>query len=286
MWRTWLNGEHPIAERRDTENLSASVWTRSQRRLPMPKKIKPETTLNDSHQTAMFRAQESAHRAAPRDRSQAIHRILRVVISYGVAAGCLAWVFHDLDFHALLKSLRQVDWWYLLPAVLLVLSVYFIAGWEWQILLRPAARISIPRTTQAVFAGRFANDVLPVHVGYVVRLFLISRWTGAKIAAIAPSLMVERLLDGFWLALGIGVTAIFFPLPGRIAEVAEIWAGIITFGIVATGFILFRKPKSNSSSPPGILRWRWLRISAGRSRSRFARSDVRGSCLRPLGYRF
>lgn len=181
-------------------------------------------------------------------------KVLAGILSYGVAAGCLYWVFHDLNFGHLLHSFSEVNWWWIPVAVVFVLLVYVLAGWEWQILLRPAGRLSVLQTTQAVFAGRLANDVLPVHVGYVIRIYLVSRWGNIEVASVAPSLLVERLFDGFWLSLGIGLAAIFFPFPAKIAIVAKIWVAIIVFGLVAGVFIVLRSPKS-AEGPNRHNRW-------------------------------
>lgn len=170
-------------------------------------------------------------------------KALAVIVSYGVAAACLFWVFHNLNFRQLLHSFTGVIWWWVPVAMLFDLLVYFVAGWEWQILLRRAGRLPVVQSTQAVFAGRFANDVLPVHVGYLIRIYLVSRWTGASAASVAPSLAIERLFDGFWLALGIGLAAVFLPLPHKIAVAAELWTGIIVFGVITGAIIVFRKPK-------------------------------------------
>jgi hypothetical protein len=183
---------------------------------------------------------------------------VRWIISYGIAAVCLYWVFHDLDLHELLQPLRKVHWWMIAPAVLLNLLVYVCGAWVWQLLLRPVGKVSLARAIQAVFAGRFANDVLPVHVGYVVRLFLMSQWLQTKFTSVVPSLLVERLLDGIWLALGIEIAAIFFPLPPNISRLAEIWAGIIVFGLIAGGWIVCRKRKASTKTPTGLNRLSWI----------------------------
>ena len=185
-------------------------------------------------------------------------KLLPAILSYGVAAACLYWVFHDLDFRGLFHSFAGVNWWWIPPAILFDLLVYVVAGWEWQLLLRPAGRVSLVQTTQAIFAGRFANDVLPIHVGYVIRIFLVSRWARASAASVAPSLLVERLFDGLWLALGIGLAAIFFPLPRPIAVTGRIWIGIIVFGMAVGAMILFRRPKSQQrTAGHKIARSKW-----------------------------
>lgn len=186
-------------------------------------------------------------------------RTLAGIVSYSIAGACLYWVFHDLNFRELLHSFTGVNWWWLPAAVVSILLVYVVAGWQWQVLLRPAARVSVRETTQAVFAGRFANDVLPVHVGYLIRIYLVSRCAQISAMAVAPSLLVERLFDGFWLALGIGLAAIFLPLPPRIGMMAEIWTGIIVFGLVAGALIVLRKPKPERNLSPRNSRPKWLR---------------------------
>lgn len=183
---------------------------------------------------------------------------VRGIVSYAIAAACLYWVFHDVNLHELLQPLHEVRWWMIAPAVVLDLLVYVCGAWAWQLLLRPVGKVSIWQATQAVYAGRFANDVLPVHVGYVVRVFLVSKWLQKKITSVVPSLLVERLLDGIWLALGIGIAAIFFPLPPRISHVAELWAGIIVFGLFAGVWIVFRNRSTSNQSAHGIYRWKWV----------------------------
>jgi uncharacterized protein (TIRG00374 family) len=185
--------------------------------------------------------------------------IFRVLVSYGIAAGCLYWVFHDVNLRDLLQPLREVRWWMIAPSIVLDLLVYVCGAWAWQILLRPIGRVSIARATQAVFAGRFANDVLPVHAGYVVRIYLMSRWLKVKFTSVIPSLLVERLLDGIWLALGIGIAAIFFPLPKNISRIAQVWAGIIVFGLAVGGWIVLRSRSATQDRARGFYNLGWIR---------------------------
>lgn len=179
------------------------------------------------------------------------------LLSYGIAAACLYWVFHDISVPELLRSIAGIDWWWVPLAAVLDVSVYFCTAWEWQLLLRPITRLSFAKTLQAVFAGRFANDVLPVHAGYIIRVYLASRWSGCGIAGVVPSLLIERLFDALWLALGIGLTTLFFPLPEDLARAGEILGGLIVLGTVVVMWTIFRKKKAAASPGKGILsRWK------------------------------
>jgi uncharacterized protein (TIRG00374 family) len=185
---------------------------------------------------------------------------LWLCVSYGIGAACLYWVFHDVRFSELVRSIAAIQWWWLAPAVVLDLLVYVCAAWEWQILLRPIGRISLGKTAQAMFAGRFANDLLPVHAGYVIRLYLVARWLGRRIAEVVPSLLVERFFDTLWLALAIGLTSFFFPLPQNLARTGEIMGGLIVFGVAVIAWLILRhrKPRPDHDLHDGP-RWKLLR---------------------------
>ncbi len=175
-------------------------------------------------------------------------------VSYSVAGVCLYLVFRDIKFRELLESTSHIEWVWLLPAVLFDLLAYVSVGWQWQMALRPVGALPLSKLAQAVFAGRFANDVLPVHVGYVIRVYLVSRWLGTPIARVIPSLLVERICEAFWLALGIGVTAGFIRLPPEVVRTGEILGGVIGVGALAVLILTRREQRRRhrqESSWPG-----------------------------------
>jgi uncharacterized protein (TIRG00374 family) len=185
-------------------------------------------------------------------------RTLEGLVSYTVCAACLFWLFHDLPLERLVHCLAAVNGWLLAPAILLPLAAYLCVAWEWQLLLRPLGKLPFWRSAQAVFAGRFANDALPVHVGYFVRAFLASRWMGVSLAAIVPSLIVERLWDGFWLAVATGLLSLLLPLPPQVARARDVLATTVLAGVAATAavIVLFRRqmvdPPATEPSRPGF----------------------------------
>lgn len=115
-----------------------------------------------------------------------------------------------------IRSMREVQWAWMLPCAALSVIAYLLVAWEWQLMLRLIGPVSFWRTSQAVFAGRFVNDTMPLHAGYIVRIVLASRWLRVGLAAMAPSLIMERLGDGLWLALGAGALSLAMPLPANV----------------------------------------------------------------------
>ncbi len=191
-------------------------------------------------------------------------RWLILLLSYGLAGLCLYLVFHGISLQELLLSLAGIRWWWVALAILLDLLVYACAGWEWKLLLRPVGRISFPRALQAVLASRFANDVLTIHAGYVVRIFLTIRAVRTEVAPVISSLLIERIFDVFWLVLGIGLTTVFFPLPAELARAGDILGGGLLAGVALTTWLILRpRRETGPTSRAGVFQLvcaAWLRF--------------------------
>lgn len=170
------------------------------------------------------------------------------ILGYLLAAACLTWVFHDIHVERMLDQIGAMSWWWVLPAVACDILSYVCEGARWHYLLRPAGRLSVLRATQAIYIGLFTNEVTPLRFGELVRTYLASRWMGQPIAAVVPSMLVGRLLDGAWMAVGVGLAAILMPLPADLLAAGDVF-GVITLAMVAA-FLWLALGK-----PEAVLRW-------------------------------
>jgi len=165
-------------------------------------------------------------------------------LSYLVAGGCFYWIFHDIGWRQLLRSTEHLVSWRLLPVIALDILSYLLVALEWQLLLRPVGIFRFRDATRAVFAGRFANDVLPVQLGYLVRVFLASRCLQKPFSVVVPSLLIERFLDGWWLGIGILALTFYLPLPSLIIRGRNILGGVLLLGLVLLIFLSLREAKT------------------------------------------
>jgi len=159
---------------------------------------------------------------------------LRTLLGYALGCVCLVWVFHDYDFGDLLWRVAAMNPYWVAAAILCDVLSYLCQGMRWQLLLRPLGRVSVLRSTQAIYAGLFVNEMLPMKLGELVRAFLISRWMPAKLGSVAASILVERLCDGVWLAAGIALMILYIPLPRRLVEAGDVFG----VGILVVLFLL------------------------------------------------
>jgi hypothetical protein len=170
---------------------------------------------------------------------------------YLLAFLCLFWVFHKFNFTELLRRVGDMNLFLVGAAIVCDVTSYVCQGARWQILLRPVSRVTLIRATQAIYAGLFVNEVLPLHLGEVARGMLISRWTSAKPGSILASMLMERLWDGLWLAVCVVFTIALVPLPRRLVDVGDVFALAILIGLVVFTLLVFtaRTEWSNNSAP-------------------------------------
>lgn len=164
-------------------------------------------------------------------------------MAWAVAAACLAWVLHGIDVRRVAGEVRGLRWGLVALAVGAQVLSYVAQGWRWQLLLRPVGGVPLSRTTQAIYAGLFANQVLPLRFGEMVRAWLVARWVDVKLLVVLPSVLVERLFDGIWLAVGIGLTAIAIPLPPALDRAADTLGEAVLAGTALfAGFVFIKRP--------------------------------------------
>jgi uncharacterized protein (TIRG00374 family) len=160
---------------------------------------------------------------------------------YTFAAACLVWVFHDVHPLQLLATMSIANWRFVALAILIDILTYVLQGIRWKLLLAPVGRLSTLRATQGIYAGLFTNELVPLRFGEFVRAFLVSRWLPSRFTAVLPSMVIERFLDALWLAVGIGLAAVFVPLPKALIEAGQALGGIVLLATLLFLWMVFRK---------------------------------------------
>jgi glycosyltransferase 2 family protein len=195
-------------------------------------------------------------------KSSVSSQLWKTAPGYVIAIACLVWIFHDIRIRELTDSMTSINWWWVAAAVFFDTISYVCQGMRWSLLLHPLGRVSTLRGSEAIYAGLFVNEMLPMRLGEVLRIYLISRWIQVRFAAVIPSMLVERFFDAIWLALAFGITMFAVPLPKYMVD-AE---GVLGFTALGTTvlfiFLVFRKGRGDAERPTGSWsRWgpiRWI----------------------------
>jgi uncharacterized protein (TIRG00374 family) len=180
------------------------------------------------------------------------------VLIYAICAGSLIWVFHDFQWDQFLANLNSIHWGWVALAVFFDVGSYVCQGARWNYVLRPLGAPSLYKSTQAIYVGLFTNEILPLRGGELVRAFLVSRWTKLPFSVVLGSVAIERLLDGIWLAAGLGVTALLVPLPPIVARGAQFFglfiiaATVLLILVLAAGLRATHALEQTSAGQRGI----------------------------------
>jgi glycosyltransferase 2 family protein len=168
------------------------------------------------------------------------------VLGYTLSALSLIWVFHGFNLQQTLADLESLDWRYVTIAVVFDLSVYLSHGWRWNILLQPVARPSFWRSVQAIYIGLYANEVLPLRTGEVIRCYLLAHWNDLPISLSLASAAIERILDGIWLVIALLITTQLVPLPQYLIDGTRVLAVGLSFLMALLIFVAVHKQKAHA----------------------------------------
>jgi glycosyltransferase 2 family protein len=187
----------------------------------------------------------------PRDPSRRkIPSWLPQVIGYATSAACLLWVLHGYPLIELKEAIQDLDWKWIGIAVVSDLVVYVVHGWRWQTLLSPVARLGFWRTVQAIYIGLFANEVLPLRVGELIRCYLLTHWNDLRLSLGFASAAVERVIDGFWLITAFVITATLVKgIPPNLILAVQILGGLLLVGSITAIWIVSRPREPHAADP-------------------------------------
>lgn len=125
--------------------------------------------------------------------------------------------FQGQNWNEIAKAFGQVDYRWLVPAGLLILTDYVFRAWRWGIILKPAARRSLPMSIlfPVLLLGFAANNVFPARAGELWRMWGLSHRTQLRKTVALSTLIVERVFDGLTLLFLLALAGAVYPISGE-----------------------------------------------------------------------
>jgi hypothetical protein len=116
------------------------------------------------------------------------------------------------------------------------------------------ARLGLWRTVQSIYIGLFANEVLPLRVGELIRCYLLAHWNGLRLSLVFASAAVERVIDGVWMLGAFLVTASFVKgIPRDITILVQALGGLLLVCTATLAWIMLRRQHAVAAIREG--RW-------------------------------
>ncbi len=168
----------------------------------------------------------------------------RAVVKYSISAAVtvlfLYLAFRGTDFAKLAASLRDANYWWMVPYFgCLMLSHYFRA-WRWKYMLEPVkADLSMRNLFSAVMVGYMMNNILP-RAGELVRPYTIGKLEAIPKSAAFGTVVVERIIDTLtFLLLVVAIPLLYdgplketFPWLERTGLIVTLSAGGMLAGMI------------------------------------------------------
>lgn len=178
------------------------------------------------------------------------------------------------------EALGQVNYYWIIPALVLYFAGVWVRALRWHFLLAPIlpaaerAHTSANRLFGPIAIGYAVNDLVPLRSGDVVRAYSLSRQEGVRTSSALATVVVERIFDGLTMLLFIIVSAVFVGLDSDIRNYLVI-GGII----FVAAFALFVYVAASPQVAERLLTFTLNILPLGRLRGRvegIARSFLHG----------
>ena len=122
-------------------------------------------------------------------------KYMYLAIGLGISVILLWLLFRNIDFTELSKALKEANYYWLLPNIVLIVFTMYQRAYRWRAMVAPIAYVPFHRLIAATCIGFMANNVLPLRLGEFVRAYSLATQDKrvTKSASLA-TIFVERMV--------------------------------------------------------------------------------------------
>ena len=176
-----------------------------------------------------------AHRALPL-------RWRGLATNLGFSLIFLDLVFHQVDLALMFRSLREANYWMLIPAVSFLVVSYPLRAWRWGWLLRQTKDVNFSSLLSTFAIGIAANIVMPARAGEFLRAYLLGHKEGISKTTVFASVVVERICDGLTVVFSLLFVVALIGFRRQEMKYMAVLGLAFYFGVIlALALLYFRK---------------------------------------------
>lgn len=167
-------------------------------------------------------------------------RTLKLIASLLVTLLFTWWAFRETDWKAQVQSLKSANYVWLLPYFGILTLIHVARTLRWGCLLSGMERVPFRPLNQASGIGFMMLIVLPFRLGEFARPFLIAQRSSIRRSAAMTSVVLERIVDGLFVAAMLRVLLFFVPTETEQVRYVK-WGANLMFAVFGGGlvFLLF-----------------------------------------------
>lgn len=140
-------------------------------------------------------------------------------------------VLPGLHLAEAMEILRNANYWWILPGVLVYFVGLWARAWRWHFTLRHIKPVPVPRLYPLICIGYFGNNVYPLRAGEFLRSYVLKRKEDIPFTSSLTTVLIERAFDGLVMLLFVFLALPFAPLPDQFYGLV---IGLTTLFLAAT----------------------------------------------------
>ncbi|MDQ7028861.1 MAG: lysylphosphatidylglycerol synthase transmembrane domain-containing protein [Ardenticatenia bacterium] len=120
----------------------------------------------------------------------------RFWVGVSISALFMYVALRGLQLELVWRTVRQANYWWLLPGVGAYFLGVWVRAWRWHYMLRPLKPIPSRVLFPVVAIGYMGNNIYPARAGELLRAYVLRRKAQVSVSASMATIVVERLFDG------------------------------------------------------------------------------------------
>jgi uncharacterized membrane protein YbhN (UPF0104 family) len=137
------------------------------------------------------------------------------------------------------EAARESNYWYVVPALLLLAVAVVMRALRWQSLFVGGKRPPLPDVLSALLVGYLFNNLLPARAGEAARVLALARTSGRSRAEGFGTIIVERAFDMLVLLVMLFLISPWLPEVSWLAA-ATVFSGLLAVGLGTTIVLVAR----------------------------------------------
>lgn len=166
-------------------------------------------------------------------------RAISIILALSVTILALVYALWDVDFEQLSMLLAKGNYLAVFPFGIFLVLFFMFTGMRWKLILYPLGDYSLKDVTPAMMIGFGGNNVLPAHLGELVRTAVFARQFQKSRSGVLSTLVLERLLDVFAIMFFYSAAVVAIsPFPESIRLGSNVAATAMVCVVVGIVFLL------------------------------------------------
>ncbi len=124
----------------------------------------------------------------------------QLIFGLAIALVALYYTLRNVSFDEIISSFQDMDYVYILPAIVLIVLSYILRVYRWQALLESSLKVNVGELYSPLMVG-FMGNFLPARAAEILRPYLLSQKSSITFSAAFASIIMERLFDLIMLLL-------------------------------------------------------------------------------------